>query len=95
MSEPLTNIEDAVRELGALPMPAGSAPQLTPERLAEILAEGKQAGEFPRSLDPVATAATVAAVLQGGYVLARAADDDEPFDQAVRGMVQLLRGVAL
>lgn len=36
MSEPITNIEDAVRELGALPMPAGSAPQLTPERLAEI-----------------------------------------------------------
>jgi TetR/AcrR family transcriptional repressor of nem operon len=65
------------------------------ERLAEILAEGKQAGEFPATLDPVATAATVAAVLQGGYVLARAANDDELFDQAVQGMVQLLQGVAL
>ncbi len=63
-------------------------------RLAEILAEGKQAGEFPETLDPVATAATVAAVLQGGYVLARAANDDEPFDQAVQGIVQLLQGVA-
>ncbi|MGC4940445.1 TetR/AcrR family transcriptional regulator [Kribbella sp. DT2] len=63
------------------------------ERLAEILAEGKQAGEFPPGLDPVATAATVAAVLQGGYVLARAAADDAPFEQAVQGMVGLLRGL--
>ncbi|RSN13784.1 hypothetical protein DMH25_08330 [Streptomyces sp. WAC 01325] len=36
MSQPITNVEDAVREQGALPMPAGSEPQLTPKRLAEI-----------------------------------------------------------
>ncbi|MFD0437055.1 hypothetical protein [Streptomyces chartreusis] len=36
MNEPITNVEDAVRELGALPMPAGSEPQLTPKRLSEI-----------------------------------------------------------
>jgi hypothetical protein len=29
--------------------------------------------------------------VQGGYVLARAADDPMPFDEAVHGAVQLLR----
>src|SRR6266498_5991972 len=41
-------------------------------RLAEIIAEGKRTGEYPASMDPEQTAATIAAVLQGGYVLARA-----------------------
>jgi TetR/AcrR family transcriptional repressor of nem operon len=30
------------------------------------------------------------AVLQGGYVLARAANSQEPFDRAVRGALALL-----
>jgi hypothetical protein len=29
-------------------------------------------------------------VLQGGYVLARAAGSDEPFELAVRGLIDLL-----
>jgi TetR/AcrR family transcriptional repressor of nem operon len=61
-------------------------------RLAEIIAEGKRSGEYPDRLDPEQTAATIAAVLQGGYVLARAAADEEPFEQAVQGMIELLRG---
>jgi hypothetical protein len=36
MSEPIRDTETAVRELGALPVPIGAEPQLTPERLAEI-----------------------------------------------------------
>jgi AcrR family transcriptional regulator len=59
-------------------------------RLAEVLAQGRQQGELAADLDPVDTAATIAAVLQGGYVLARAADSVEPFDQAVRGVLALL-----
>lgn len=59
-------------------------------RLSEVIAEGKQAGEFPATLDPDALAATIAAVLQGGYVLARAADSVQPFDQAVQGLATLL-----
>jgi AcrR family transcriptional regulator len=62
-------------------------------RLAEIIAEGKESGEYPESLDPVRTAAAIAAVLQGGYVLARAAGSDEPFELAVEGLVSLLEGV--
>ncbi|MFD7733369.1 TetR/AcrR family transcriptional regulator [Kitasatospora phosalacinea] len=59
-------------------------------RLAEVLAEGRASGELPPSVDPSGTAATVVAVLQGGYVLARAAGSPEPFDQAVTGLLALL-----
>ncbi|MDJ0344161.1 TetR/AcrR family transcriptional regulator [Streptomyces sp. H10-C2] len=59
-------------------------------RLAEIIAEGLAAGEFDAALDPGDTAATIVAVVQGGYVLARAEGSQEPFRQAVRGAVALL-----
>ncbi|MFD8330315.1 TetR/AcrR family transcriptional regulator [Streptomyces lydicus] len=59
-------------------------------RIADVLAEGQRRGELAAGLDPVATAATVAAVVQGGYVLARAADDPAPFDAAVQGVLALL-----
>ncbi|MFI9048796.1 TetR/AcrR family transcriptional regulator [Streptomyces sp. NPDC053427] len=59
-------------------------------RIAEVLAEGQERGELAAGLDPAATAAAVAAVVQGGYVLARAADDAAPFDAAVRGVLSLL-----
>ena len=59
-------------------------------RLADLVAEGQTAGEFAASLDPAATAATVIAVVQGGYVLARAAGSVEPFDRAIEGVLGLL-----
>ncbi|MEV6976088.1 TetR/AcrR family transcriptional regulator [Kitasatospora sp. NPDC093806] len=59
-------------------------------RLAELLAEGRAAGELRPIGDPADLAAAVVAVVQGGYVLARAADSTEPFDQAVRGALALL-----
>ncbi|WP_035848964.1 TetR/AcrR family transcriptional regulator [Kitasatospora azatica] len=61
-------------------------------RLTEVLTEGVERGEPIRPLDPAATATAVVAVLQGGYVLARAADSTEPFDQAVSGILGLLTG---
>ncbi len=63
-------------------------------RLAGIVSEGIAAGELRPGLDPVDTAAAIASVVQGGYVLARAAGDREPFDQAVRGALGLLRAAA-
>ncbi len=59
-------------------------------RLAEVLAEGVACGELSAGLDPAVTAATVVAVLQGGYVLARAAGSTAPFEQAVDGVLGLL-----
>jgi AcrR family transcriptional regulator len=60
------------------------------DRLAEVLAEGRDRGELAPDLDLRATAATVVAVLQGGYVLARAADSTAPFDDAITGVLSLL-----
>ncbi|MQY11701.1 putative HTH-type transcriptional regulator YxaF [Streptomyces sp. RB5] len=60
-------------------------------RLTSVVEQGRAAGEFEASLDPAAVGAAVAAAVQGGYVLARAAGSAEPFEQAVRGAVSLIR----
>ncbi|KUJ68157.1 TetR family transcriptional regulator [Streptomyces albus subsp. albus] len=59
-------------------------------RLAGIVAEGRERGEFAAALDPEQTAATIIATVQGGYVLARAAGLTGPFDAAVQGLLTLL-----
>ncbi len=59
-------------------------------RLAQVLETGRQNGELDPALDASGTAATIVAVLQGGYVLARAADSTEPFDQAISGVLGLV-----
>ncbi|MFI7130893.1 TetR/AcrR family transcriptional regulator [Nonomuraea sp. NPDC050153] len=61
-------------------------------RLAALLAEARASGEFAAGPDPAATATALVAVLQGGYVLARAADDAEVYAQAVDGALGLLAG---
>ncbi|MBX6768093.1 MAG: TetR/AcrR family transcriptional regulator [Actinomadura rubrobrunea] len=60
------------------------------DRLADLLTEGRANGEFDAALDPVTTATALVAALQGGYVLARAADSAEVFGQAVDGALGLL-----
>jgi len=62
------------------------------ERLATVLAEGRDGGELDPSLVPAAVAAALVAVLQGGYVLARAAGSAETYAQAVEGALELLGG---
>ncbi|WP_405021353.1 TetR/AcrR family transcriptional regulator [Kitasatospora sp. NBC_00070] len=64
-------------------------------RLAAVLTEGQALGELDPTLDVEDTAATVAAVIQGGYVLARAEGSVEPFHHAVEGVVALLAARAL
>ncbi|MFG1866970.1 TetR/AcrR family transcriptional regulator [Micromonospora arborensis] len=63
-------------------------------RLADILAEGRTRGELTTTLDPTTTACTIVAVLQGGYVLARAAGSTAPFEQAIAGVLGLLAAQA-
>jgi TetR/AcrR family transcriptional regulator, transcriptional repressor for nem operon len=58
--------------------------------MADVIAAGVAAGELDPETDPAALADTVLAVVQGGYVLARAAGDTAPFDRAVQGAVALL-----
>jgi TetR/AcrR family transcriptional repressor of nem operon len=59
-------------------------------RIAEVIAEGQLAGDVRAEVVPTELAATIVAVLQGGYVLARAAGTREPFDAAVSGVLALL-----
>ncbi len=61
------------------------------EQLAEIVEEGKEQGQFARSLDAEEIAATILATVQGGYVLARASGSPAAFDTGVRGLLSLLR----
>ncbi|MGW0670241.1 TetR/AcrR family transcriptional regulator [Streptomyces sp. NPDC002746] len=59
-------------------------------RLAAIVQEGLDRGEFAHALVPDDIAATIVATVQGGYVLARAAGSTDAFDAAVRGLLTLL-----
>lgn len=61
-------------------------------QLATVISGGVDSGEFRPDLDPIRTAAAVAATLQGAYVLARAAQDVAVFDDAVEGVLALLEG---
>jgi TetR/AcrR family transcriptional repressor of nem operon len=60
-------------------------------RLTLVFEEGQEHGEVAAHLDAANLAGAVVAVLQGGYVLARAAGSPEPFHRAVRGVLQLIR----
>ncbi len=59
--------------------------------LASVIAQGVEAGELPPDTDAQALGSTVAAVVQGGYVLARAQRDPAPFEAAIAGAVAMLR----
>ncbi|WP_043269078.1 TetR/AcrR family transcriptional regulator [Streptomyces sp. CT34] len=62
------------------------------DRLAELLAQARANGELTAGLDPAATATALVAVLQGGYVLARAAGSAAVYARAVDGALDLLTG---
>ncbi|QWB27549.1 MULTISPECIES: TetR/AcrR family transcriptional regulator [Streptomyces] len=59
-------------------------------RIAGIVEEGKEQGQFSASLDGAEIAAAVVATVQGGYVLARASGSPAAFDAGVRGLLSLL-----
>lgn len=59
-------------------------------RWEQTIAAAIAAGELPKSIVSAELARTLAAVIQGGYVLARAQGDQGPMDAAIRGAVSLL-----
>ncbi|MFF3316105.1 TetR/AcrR family transcriptional regulator [Streptomyces sp. NPDC003035] len=63
-------------------------------RLAGVVQEGLDSGEFAGRLDAAEIAATVVATVQGGYVLARASGSPAAFDDAVRGLRALLASLS-
>jgi len=65
--------------------------QQTRDLLVAVVADGVQRRELRPDIDPAELADTVMAVVQGGYVLARAAGDAKPYHRAVRGARALVR----
>ncbi|WP_410209370.1 TetR/AcrR family transcriptional regulator [Aquirhabdus sp.] len=63
-------------------------------QLAKILSTGIEGGEFDPGLDPIATADMIAAVIQGGYVLARVSGDAAPFNRAIAAAIDMLKNRA-
>ncbi len=62
------------------------------QKLVEaVVADAQRDGSLRDDLDPAEVAAMVVAVVQGGYVSARATGDPATFDHAVHGAVTLLR----
>jgi TetR/AcrR family transcriptional repressor of nem operon len=61
------------------------------QELASLIVEGQSAGEFRVEMNPEDTASTILAVLQGAYVLARAANSTEPYNHAIAGAISLLK----
>ncbi|MFJ9019725.1 TetR/AcrR family transcriptional regulator [Streptomyces sp. NPDC102259] len=70
--------------------PVDETIDLIRERIAHLVEEGKEQGQFRPELDGEAIAATVVATVQGGYVLARASGSRTAFDAGVRGLLSLL-----
>ncbi|WP_406010517.1 TetR/AcrR family transcriptional regulator [Streptomyces sp. NBC_00637] len=70
--------------------PVDATIDLIRERIAHLVEEGKEQGQFGAGLDGEAIAATVVATVQGGYVLARASGSPAAFDAGVRGLLSLL-----
>ena len=58
--------------------------------LTRVLSQAFDAGELPASLCPERVAALMSATIQGGYVLAIAAQDPALFHDACQGVLELL-----
>ncbi len=60
------------------------------QRIAELIADAQRQGRVDPEIAPVHVASALSAVLQGGYVLARAHGSSEPFHEAIEGALSLL-----
>ena len=85
----MTQDPQVVQDPDLLGLVAGAFDTVT-ARWTDAIAEAVAAGELPASTVPADLALTLSAVLQGGYVLARAHGSQEPMDAAVRGAVALI-----
>ncbi|UQA32642.1 TetR/AcrR family transcriptional regulator [Streptomyces sp. HNA39] len=74
----------------ALRAPLDATLEWLRERIAALLQEGLDNGEFAPGTVPGPVAATIVATVQGGYVLARASGSSAAFDSAVDGLLSLL-----
>jgi TetR/AcrR family transcriptional repressor of nem operon len=63
------------------------------QELAEVLVQAQQEGTLSKNVSTTDLAATLIAIVQGGYVLARAFQDPECMHQAIRGALALIDSI--
>ena len=78
----------------ALLRPIADAFATVHEALARVIRDAVELGELDAALDPERLAYLLAATIQGGYVLAIAAQDPAPSVEARAGALELLRACA-
>ncbi|MEP6478949.1 MAG: TetR/AcrR family transcriptional regulator [Rhodoglobus sp.] len=84
--------EDAeVVASAALRAPVDEAIFRLRSRITGLLQEGQRSGEFLSVIPPGRLAASITATVQGAYVLSKAANDEQPFSDAIEGTIGLLR----
>ena len=62
--------------------------------MAMTLTQAQTDGELDDSASPVMLAETVVSALQGGFVISRALNDDQPVNSASLGIYSLLKGLS-
>jgi len=83
-------LQEQVITLGPLCDPTSSYFAHLEQELAAALEQAQQEGTLSQTISATAMAAMLVAVVQGGYVLARAFQDPHQMDQAIRGALALL-----
>ncbi len=63
------------------------------QELVSVIEQAKEEGTLKKDINTVELAATLSAIVQGGYVLARAFQDPERMHQAIRGAVTLIDNI--
>ncbi|HET7723395.1 MAG TPA: TetR/AcrR family transcriptional regulator [Propionibacteriaceae bacterium] len=74
--------------------PVARAFEAVHDSLAAVIRDAVEQGELSETVDPGRLAYTLAATIQGGYVLAIAAQDPRLFDDARAGALDLLRAAS-
>lgn len=83
--------DPAVAADDELRAPVAEAFRNVREILSQVIHEAIDAGALSAQLDADRLACTISATIQGGYVLAMAQQDPEPFSNACLGMLDLLQ----
>ncbi|MDQ6660441.1 MAG: TetR/AcrR family transcriptional regulator, partial [Chloroflexota bacterium] len=65
----------------------------TKQEIVTALEQAQREGTLSETIDATDVATTLVAVVQGGYVLARALQDPHQMDQALRGALALLDSI--
>jgi TetR/AcrR family transcriptional regulator, transcriptional repressor for nem operon len=86
-------LDNAVLEEERLRAPVANSLTWYRRRIEQLLVDGQQAGELRNDFSAEAVAATIVAIVQGAYVLARADRSQDSFDRVIEGGLVLLSGL--